>query len=118
MRANQDTVREFFEILADGASAARQTAMTSETLDKFSDISMQRRTAYQSAIRATGQARNTRMVLTIMVPGMLAMSVLLGSFDAMFHTTIGNVLLLVILGLLMMAYQITNMLIDSVVKGF
>lgn len=117
-RARQDTAREFFEVLADGASVARQTAATAETLDKFAELSMQRRTAFQAAQRATSQARNTRSVLTIMVPGVYVLGLTLGGGDALLKTFLGNVITLLILGFVFLAYSVTNSIIRGVTKGF
>jgi len=117
-RNNSDILREFYEILADGASTSRQSAMTAETLDKFADLSMARRSAYQAAIRVTAQARSTRTILTVLVPGVLVFTTLISGNTAILQHTTANVVVLAILGLIGGAYVVTNMFINDVVSGY
>lgn len=117
-RTGSDILREFYEILADGASTSRQSAMTAETLDKFADLSMSRRSAYQAALRVTAQARSTRTILTFLVPGVFLMSVASGGSPDLLQKPIANIVVLAALGLIGTAYWITNLFIDDVVKGY
>jgi hypothetical protein len=117
-RSIQETIKEFFEILADGASVARQTAITAETLEKFAEINMRRRTSYQQALRATAQARGTRSLMGLMIPGVMVVSILTAGAEAMLRTTGGNVAILAVALLLNTAFLITNRQISSVMKGF
>jgi hypothetical protein len=117
-RAVQETIKEFFEILADGASVARQTAITAETLDKFAEINMRRRTSYQQALRATAQARGTRSLMGLMIPGVMVISILTAGADTMLRTFGGNISVIIVAALLNTAFLITNRQISSVMKGF
>lgn len=117
-RSVQETIKEFFEILADGASVARQTAATAETLEKFAEINMRRRTSYQQALRATAQARGTRSLMGLMIPGVMVISILTAGADTMLRTVGGNATILFVAMLLNAAFIITNRQINSVMKGF
>lgn len=117
-RAVQETIKEFFEILADGASVARQTAITAETLEKFAEINMRRRTSYQQALRATAQARGTRSLMGLMIPGVMVISILTTGAEVMLRTMGGNLAIMVVALLLNIAFVVTNRQISSVMKGF
>jgi hypothetical protein len=117
-RSVQETIKEFFEILSDGASVARQTAITAETLEKFAEINMRRRTSYQQALRATAQARGTRTLMGLMIPGVMAISILTAGSDVMLRTTGGNMAILIVALLLNTAFLITDRQIGGVMKGF
>jgi len=117
-RSVQETIKEFFEILSDGASVARQTAITAETLEKFAEINMRRRTSYQQALRATAQARGTRSLMGLMIPGVMVISILTAGADVMLRTLGGNLAIMIVALLLNTAFLITNRQINSVMKGF
>lgn len=117
-RAQQDMLREFFEILTDGATAARNATITAETLDKYADINQRRRNRFQLTMRVTAQARGSRSMLLAIVPFMYGLGVMISSSELMLHTLGGNIITLLIVFLLGMATLITNRIINGATKGF
>lgn len=117
-RANQDLIKEFFEILADGATVARNQAATAETLEKFAEINQRQKTQYQLALRVTGQARGTRTMLVAIIPFVMAGSVLVSGPELMLHSTGGQVVIVLVFMMIQFATGLTNRIISGVIKGF
>jgi hypothetical protein len=115
-RAHHDVVREFFEILADGASGARNTAATAATLETFVDLNQRRRSEFQLVQRATAQAKGSRTIIAGIIPFILAGSIAVGGSDTMLHTMGGNAVILAVFGLLGLAIGLTNMIIDRAAR--
>lgn len=114
----QDPIKEFFEILADGASVARSQATTAETLEKFAEINQRQKAQYQLALRATGQARGTRTMLVAIPPLVMAGSLLVSGPDLMLHTVGGQIIIGMVFVMVWLATSLSNRIISSVTKGF
>lgn len=116
-RANIDLVREFFEILTEGAAAARNTSVTANTLDKFAELNQRRQTNYRMAMLVTVQARGTRNMLLWIIPFLYFMGLFVSGSDAMLKTPAGNIITLAIAGSMALSLYITNRIINGAVKG-
>ena len=114
----QAPIKEFFEILADGASVARNQATTAETLEKFAEINQRQKAQYQLALRATGQARGTRTMLVAIIPFVMAGAILVSGPDLMLHTVGGQIIIGMVFVMVLLATGLTNRIISSVAKGF
>jgi len=116
--ANQRAVKEFLQILAEGASSTQKTSTTQGALDRFFELNLRARTVYQRALQVTAQARGTRMFLTGLIPFFYVVSLLRVGPDLLFHTTGGDVITFIACGSIAIAYLISNRFINNVLKGF
>jgi hypothetical protein len=115
-RAQQDVVKEFFEIMADGATTVRDTHLTTEILETFITLNARRQDAWTRAIQKTSQARGTRTLLLTIVPLIMAASTLQTGPAEMLHSSGGNLIIVIVFGLLLVAVTITNGILNSVTK--
>ena len=116
--ATQKVVREFFEILAEGASSTSRMATTMAALNRYYELNLRVRTVYQKALQITSQARSTRMFLTGLIPFFYILAILRVGPDLMFHTFGGNVITALSVGAIAIAYLLSNRSINGVLKGF
>ena len=116
--AGQKAVREFFEILAEGASSSAKVASTRAALERYHELNLRVRTVYQKALMVTSQARGTRMFLTGLIPFFYAISLVRVGPDLMFHSLGGNIITFFAGGAIAVAYAISNRSINGVLKGF
>ena len=116
--ANQRAVKEFLQILAEGASSTQKTSTTQGALDRFFELNLRARTVYQRALQVTAQARGTRMFLTGLIPFFYVVSLLRVGPDLLFHTTGGDIITFIACGSIAIAYLISNRFINNVLKGF
>lgn len=111
------TLIEFFELLAEGASTARETATVAEMLERFAEVSQRQRTSYQAAMRATAEARGTRSIVALLVPVGMTVNFFV-SGGANVRSPIGNLLVIAAAGLLYVSFIVTDRVIRGVLKGF
>jgi hypothetical protein len=111
------TIVEFFELLAEGASTARETATVAETLERFADVSQRQRTSFQAAMRATSEARGTRSIVALIIPaGVLVNFFTTGGENV--RSPMGNILVIVTAILLYLSFVVTDRIIRGALKGF
>lgn len=116
--AYNDVVREFFEILADGATTTRRKATTAQVLLDFVNANRRVQEAWKKALSFTSQARAARDLMLALIPGTLFISGLKLGLDVLFRSNGGNVTILIIGGLMLMAYIFTNGVINRSMKEF
>lgn len=111
------TLIEFFELLAEGASTARESAAVAEMLERFAEVSQRQRTSYQAAIRASSEATGTRAIVALLVPVGMAVN-FFTSGGANVQSPIGNLLTIASAVLLYISFIVTDRVIRGVLKGF
>ena len=116
--AHNDIAREFFEILADGASTTRRKSTTAEILIQFHDANSRRQQAFGKALTYTAQARGARNMMLALIPATLFISGLRMGLDQLFQTQGGNIAILLVGGLLLCAFIFTNGVINGSLKDF
>ena len=116
--ASQQAIREFFEILAEGATSVQRGAITRAALDRYVDLNTRRRTVFQKALTMTGQARSTRSIMLITIPIMYTISIVRSGTDLLFHTLGGNVITAFVLLCVFGALFLSNLVLSRAVKGF
>lgn len=116
--AYNDIAREFFEILADGASTTRRKSTTADILIQFHDANSRRQQSFGKALTYTAQARGARNMMLALIPATLFISGLRMGLDVLFHTYGGNITILIIGGLLLCAFILTNGVINGALKEF
>ena len=116
--AGQKAVREFFEILAEGASANAKVATTRAALERYYELNLRVRTIYQKALTITSQARNTRTFMTGLIPFFYVISLVQAGPNLLFHTMGGNIITFAAFGTITVAYLFSNRSINGVLKGF
>jgi hypothetical protein len=116
--AGQKAVREFFEILSEGASANAKVATTRAALERYYELNLRVRTVYQKALQATSQARSTRIFMTGLIPFFYLISLVRTGPDLMFHSLGGNIITFCAFAAISIAFLLSNRSINGVLKGF
>lgn len=115
---NQMSIREFFEILAEGAASVQRSAVIHQALDRYIELNTRRRTVFQKALQTTAQARSTRTMLLAIIPIMYMISTLRTGSDLMWHSIGGNVVTLMVIMTLVAAFILSDLLISNILKDF
>jgi hypothetical protein len=116
--AGQMAIREFFEILAEGATSVQRSSVTHQALDRYIELNTRRRTVFQKALQTTAQARSTRTLLLGIIPIMYTISTLRTGSDLMWHSVGGNVVTLMVVMTLVSAFVFSNFMIKNILKDF
>jgi hypothetical protein len=116
--ATQQAVREFFEILAEGATSVQRGAITRAALDRYIDLNTRRRTVFQKALTMTAQARSTRTIMLFTIPVMYMISVLRAGGDVLFHSLGGNIITAFVLLCIFGAIYVSNLVLARALRGF
>jgi len=111
------TLVEFFELLAEGASTARETAAVAEMLERFAEVSQRQRTSYQAAIRASSEATGTRAIVALLVPVGMTVNFFVSGGENV-RSPMGNLLTIAAAVLLYISFVVTDRVIRGVLKGF
>lgn len=115
---DQTAVREFFEILAEGATSVQRSGVTHQALDRYIDLNNRRRTVFLKALQTTAQARSTRTLLLGIIPVMYIISTLRSGTDLMWHSVGGNVVTFLVIMTLAAAFLFSNIMISGIIKDF
>lgn len=114
--ADLEIVGEFFDILADSASG-QEVGTRQAAMQRFVEVSRQRRTAYSKVLSVSAQARGTRTMMMMLVPGIFIL--MTGSSDGtLFRSTIGNVLIVAIAVLIGVGVMLSDFVINKAAKSF
>lgn len=117
-RADQAvTMIEFFELLAEGASTAREAATVAEMLERFAEVSQRQRTSYQAAMRASAEATGTRSIVALLIPVGMTVN-FFTSGGANVRSPAGNLLTIAAAVLLYISFIVTDRVVRGVLKGF
>ena len=114
---NQKAQREFFEILAEGASTSQKSETTQQSLDRYYELNLRRRTVAQRAAQVTSQAKGTRIFFSALIPIFYFMSFGRVGSDTMFRSIGGDIITLVGCGAIAVAFLISNRSINGATKG-
>jgi len=114
---NQKAQREFFEILAEGASTSQKSETTQQSLDRYYELNLRRRTVAQRAAQVTSQAKGTRIFFSALIPLFYFMSLGRSGADLMFRSLGGDIITLVGCGAIAVAFLVSNRSINGATKG-
>jgi hypothetical protein len=115
---NEEILREFFEILADGASMLQTTIVTRKTLDKFVEVNEHRLDAWQRARAKTARARFTRNSMLVLVPLAVGLTASTVGPATMFGSFGGNAVIMLAGLFIALALAVSNRMLNGVMRGF
>jgi hypothetical protein len=111
-------VRDFLEILAEGSDPAQSAKVTSASLERFAEVSARRQAALRTTLNKTSQARLNRRLILVMIPGSLLITAFQVGIGTFFGTLGGNVLIIVVTGMLGAAVVVSERLIAAATAKF
>jgi hypothetical protein len=114
---NQKAQREFFEILAEGASTSQKSETTQQSLDRYYELNLRRRTVAQRAAQVTSQAKGTRIFFSALIPIFYFMSLGRVGSETMFRSIGGDIITLVGCGAIAVAFFVSSRSINGATKG-
>jgi hypothetical protein len=114
---NQKAQREFFEILAEGSSTSQKSETTQQSLDRYYELNLRRRTVAQRAAQVTSQAKGTRIFFSALIPVFYFVSLSRVGPDTMFRSLGGDIITFIGCGAIAVAFLVSNRSINGATKG-
>ena len=116
--AHQEAIRDFFDLLAEGASSTQREGTAKAALLRYTELNLKKRTGFRRTLGLTAQIRGTRNFLLLLIPAMYTVTLLNVGPELMFKTTVGEVLTFIIFGSIALAIYLSNFVIRLSMKGF
>ena len=111
-------VRDFLEILAEGASASTRGAVTAAGIERFAEVSARRQAALRTTLNKTSQARLNRRLVLVMIPLSLMITSFQVGLSTFFGTFGGNLLIFIVSSMIGMAIIVSDRLINRATAQF
>lgn len=118
VKARFRIVRDFLEIIAEGASASTRGVVTASALERFAEVSARRQAALRTTLNKTSQARLNRRLVLVMIPLSLIITSFQVGFPTFFGTTGGNLLIFTVSTMLGLAILVSDRLINRATAQF